>query len=128
MTNIKQLEAWDRENFFHPSIHLADFAHGKMPDRIITGGEGVYIHDMNGNKLLDGFAGLYCVIVGYGRSEVIDAIAEQAKQLAYYHSYVGHGTEASITLSKMILDRVPDIMSKVYLGYPVRMPMKPISR
>lgn len=116
MTDIKQLETWDRENFFHPSTHLAEFARGNLPDRIITGAEGVYINDMNGNKLLDGFAGLYCVNVGYGRSEVTDAIAEQAKQLAYYHSYVGHGTEASITLSKMILDRVPDNMSKVYFG------------
>ena len=65
---------------------------------------------------LDAFAGLYCVNVGYGHSEISDAIAEQAKELAYYHAYVGHGTEASITLSKMILDRAPSHMSKVYFG------------
>ncbi len=116
MTDRKQLDSWDRESFFHPSTHLADFAKGNIPNRIVTGAEGVYIHDIDGNKLLDGFAGLYCVNVGYGRKEVTDAIAEQANQLAYYHSYVGHGTEASITLSKMILDRVPDNMSKVYYG------------
>ena len=58
----------------------------------------MYIFDRNGNKLLDGFAGLYCVNIGYGRSEVSDAIARQAKKLSYYHSYVGHGTEASITI------------------------------
>ncbi len=116
MTDIKQLETWDRESFFHPSTHLADFSNGKMAERILTSGEGVYIHDMNGNRLLDGFAGLYCVNVGYGRQEVITAISEQAKKLAYYHSYAGHGTEASITLAKMILDRVPDYMSRVYFG------------
>src|SRR5690606_37720087 len=66
--------------------------------------------------LLDAFAGLYCVNVGYGRTEIADAIAEQARELAYYHAYVGHGTEASITLSKMILDRAPAGMSKVYFG------------
>ena len=38
------------------------------------------------------------------------------KELAYYHAYVGHGTEASITLAKMVLDRAPDHMSKVYFG------------
>lgn len=54
--------------------------------------------------------------VGYGRSEIAEAIAEQAHELAYYHSYVGHGTEASITLAKMILDRAPKGMSKVYFG------------
>lgn len=116
MTTKEQLNAWDRQNFFHPSTHLADFARGDLPNRIVTGGKGVYIDDNNGNTLLDGFAGLYCVNVGYGRSEVTDAIAEQAAQLAYYHAYVGHGTEASITLSKMILERAPDNMSKVYFG------------
>jgi L-2,4-diaminobutyrate transaminase len=110
------LEQWDRENFFHPSTHLADFARGEVPHRVITGGQGCHIEDRDGNRLLDAFAGLYCVNVGYGRTEIAEAIAEQAQELAYYHSYVGHGTEASITLAKMILDRAPDNMSKVYFG------------
>ena len=53
---------------------------------------------------------------GYGRAEIAEAISKQAHELAYYHAYVGHGTEASITLSKMVLDRAPDHMSKVYFG------------
>jgi L-2,4-diaminobutyrate transaminase len=116
MTTNDQMSQWDRENFFHPSTHLAQFARGDMPNRIVTGGEGVHITDRDGNKLLDAFAGLYCVNVGYGRQEIAEAIAKQAKELAYYHSYVGHGTEASITLSKMIMDRAPSNMSKVYYG------------
>ena len=110
------LEQWDRENFFHPSTHLAEFARGNIPHRVVTGGQGCFIEDRDGNRLLDAFAGLYCVNIGYGRTEVSEAIAKQAQELAYYHSYVGHGTEASITLSKMILDRAPDHMSKVYFG------------
>jgi len=110
------LEQWDRENFFHPSTHLAEFARGNVPQRVVTGGKGCYIEDRDGNRLLDAFAGLYCVNIGYGQTEVAEAIAAQASELAYYHSYVGHGTEASITLSKMILDRAPDHMSKVYFG------------
>lgn len=116
MLTNDQLAAWDRENFFHPSTHLANHARGDTPSRVITGGEGVYIEDRDGKRMLDAFAGLYCVNVGYGRQEIADAIAEQAKELAYYHAYVGHGTEASITLAKMILDRAPDHMSKVYFG------------
>ncbi len=116
MLKNDQLESWDRENFFHPSTHLADFARGDLPQRIIRTASGCFIEDRDGNKLLDGFAGLYCVNVGYGRQEIAEAIAAQARELAYYHSYVGHGTEASITLSKMILDRAPDHMSKVYFG------------
>ena len=116
MLRNDQLDQWDRENFFHPSTHLAQFARGEAPNRIVKGGSGSHIEDRDGNKLLDAFAGLYCVNVGYGRTEISDAIAEQARELAYYHAYVGHGTEASITLSKMILDRAPDHMSKVYFG------------
>jgi len=116
MLHNDQLDQWDRESFFHPSTHLAEFARGNLPQRIITGGSGSHIQDRDGNRLLDAFAGLYCVNVGYGRTDIADAIADQARELAYYHSYVGHGTEASITLAKMVLDRAPANMSKVYFG------------
>ncbi|WP_299892560.1 aspartate aminotransferase family protein [uncultured Ruegeria sp.] len=116
MLHNDQLEQWDRDTFFHPSTHLADFARGDLPQRLITGGSGCHILDRDGTRLLDAFAGLYCVNVGYGRTEIAEAIADQAKELAYYHSYVGHGTEASVTLAKMVLDRAPDHMSKVYFG------------
>jgi L-2,4-diaminobutyrate transaminase len=110
------LAEWDRENFFHPSTHLAQHARGETATRIIQTASGVHIQDRDGTRLLDAFAGLYCVNVGYGRPEIAEAIADQARELAYYHSYVGHGTEASITLAKMIMDRAPAHMSKVYFG------------
>ncbi len=116
MLTNDELAKWDRENFFHSSTHLAQHARGDTPTRVITKGEGVYIVDRDDRKMLDAFAGLYCVNVGYGRTEIAEAISKQAHELAYYHSYVGHGTEASITLSKMILDRAPANMSKVYFG------------
>ncbi|SFG27445.1 L-2,4-diaminobutyrate transaminase [Palleronia marisminoris] len=116
MQTNDQLAKWDRESFFHPSTHLAQFARGEAPQRIVTGGKGVFIEDRDGNRLLDAFAGLYCVNVGYGRTEIADAIAKQAHELAYYHAYVGHGTEAAITLAHMVLERAPANMSKVYFG------------
>ncbi|MBR9894533.1 aspartate aminotransferase family protein [bacterium] len=116
MLTNDQLGKWDRESFFHPSTHLGQFARGEAPQRIVTGGEGVYITDRDGNRLLDGFAGLYCVNVGYGRTQISEAIAKQAHELAYYHAYAGHGSEASITLAKMVMDRTPDHMARVYFG------------
>ncbi|MDE0054305.1 MAG: aminotransferase class III-fold pyridoxal phosphate-dependent enzyme [Gammaproteobacteria bacterium] len=111
-----QLERWDRDHFFHPSTHLGQFARGELAQRVVTGGKGVYLHDSNGNRFLDAFAGLYCVNAGYGRPEIVRAIAEQAEALAYYHAYMGHGTEVSIELAKMIIERAPDNMSRVYFG------------
>jgi L-2,4-diaminobutyrate transaminase len=111
-----ELDAFDRDHFFHPSTHMGAHARGETPNRIIAGGEGVYITDTNGRVSLDAFAGLYCVNVGYGRRKIADAIAAQARELAYYHAYVGHGTEASIRLARMIVERAPKGMSRVYFG------------
>jgi L-2,4-diaminobutyrate transaminase len=111
-----ELNAWDRDHFFHPSTHMAQHARGETPNRIITGAEGVYIVDRHGKRSLDAFAGLYCVNVGYGRTRITDAIAEQAAALSYYHAYVGHGSEPSIRLAKMIIDRAPEGMSRVFFG------------
>ncbi|PUB14892.1 aspartate aminotransferase family protein [Yoonia sediminilitoris] len=111
-----QLSQWDHDHFFHPSTHLGQFARREMGNRIITGANGVHITDREGKSSLDAFAGLYCVNVGYGRTEIADAIAAQAHELAYYHSYVGHGTEASITLSRMVAERAPEGLNHVYYG------------
>lgn len=111
-----QLTQWDHDHFFHPSTHLGQFARREMGNRIITGGSGARITDREGRSSLDAFAGLYCVNVGYGRPEIAEAIAKQARELAYYHSYVGHGCEASITLSKMVAERAPEGMNHVYYG------------
>ncbi len=116
MLTNDELAKWDRESFFHPSTNLGQFARGEGAQRIVKGAEGVHIIDRDGNRLLDGFAGLYCVNVGYGRTEIADAIAAQARELAYYHAYAGHGSEAAITLAKMVMDRAPDGMARVYFG------------
>src|SRR5436190_22534901 len=67
-------ETIDRARVFHPSTHLAQFARGEAPSRIVTGGQGITILDRDGRRSLDAFAGLYCVNVGYGRTEIADAI------------------------------------------------------
>ena len=59
MLKNDMLEKWDRENFFHPSTHLAEFARGEAPQRVISTGQGSHITDREGNRLLDAFAGLY---------------------------------------------------------------------
>lgn len=111
-----ELAAWDRDHFFHPSTHMGMHARGETPTRVMAGGQGVYVTDTTGRTSLDAFAGLYCVNVGYGRMEIADAIAKQARELAFYHAYAGHGTEVSIRLAKMIIDRAPVGMSRVYFG------------
>lgn len=111
-----EIAAWDRDCLLHPTTHVANHARGDVPGHIMTGGEGVYVIDRDGNKLLDAFAALYCVNAGYGRSEIADAMSNQAHKLAYFHSFAGNGNEPAIRLAKMIMDRAPDHMARVYFG------------
>lgn len=106
----------DRQNIFHASTHLKQYAQGEIKGRIITGAQGIRIKDSTGIELIDAFAGLYCVNIGYGRIEMAEALYEQAKKLAYYHTYVGHSNEALIELSDRIIKMAPAGMSKVYYG------------
>jgi L-2,4-diaminobutyrate transaminase len=114
--DTKKLLEIDRKNVFHASTHLKQYASGEIPGRIITGGKGMRITDSEGVELLDAFAGLYCVNIGYGRTEMAEAIYEQAKKLAYYHTYAGHTNEALVELSERIITMAPAGMSKVYYG------------
>ena len=114
--HINDISTTDREYVFHPSTHLGQFERGEIPNRIMTGGSGVYVSDRDGKRSLDAFAGLYCVNIGYGRTEIADAIHAQALKLSYYHSYVGHSNEQIIQLSRRIVDMAGMGMSKVYYG------------
>jgi L-2,4-diaminobutyrate transaminase len=114
--SLEHLFAEDRAHFMHPSTHAHDHASGALPGKIVTGAKGIRIEDHQGKTYIDAFAGLYCVNIGYGRIEVAEAIYEQAKKLAYYHTYVGHSTDAIIELSSRIVAWSPEGMKKVYYG------------
>ena len=117
MLDIDQIVAQDRATVLHPFTPLRDHASGASgPPTIVTGGHGIRIRDANGREYLDGFAGLYCVNIGYGRTEVADAIARQAHQLAYYHTYAGHTTEGLARLSARLVAMAPGEPSKVFYG------------
>ncbi|AHG49207.1 aminotransferase (plasmid) [Rhizobium leguminosarum bv. trifolii CB782] len=106
----------DRRTVLHPFTYLKNYAAGETDPTIVETGKGVRIRDASGREYLDGFAGLYCVNVGYGRTEVAEAIARQAYKLAYYHSYAGHTTEELARLSDRLVRMAPGNMSKVFYG------------
>ncbi|MEQ1956619.1 aspartate aminotransferase family protein [Mesorhizobium sp. CN2-181] len=115
--SLTQIAEMDRNAVLHPFTQLKDFASGKLGDpTIVETGKGIRIQDARGNQLIDGFAGLYCVNIGYGRPEVAEAISRQAYRLAYYHSYAAHTTEELAILSDRLVRMAPGRMSKVFYG------------
>ena len=114
---IDTLSRMDQAATLHPFTPVRAFEENEMgAPRIVETGEGIRITDANGVTSIDGFSGLYCVNIGYGRQEVAEAIADQARKLAYYHSYAGHTTEALAKLSNRLISMAPEGMSKVFYG------------
>lgn len=70
--------------------------------RIITHAEGCYIHDGDGNRILDGMAGLWCVNVGYGREELVEIAAEQMRTLPFYNTFFKTATAPGVELAARI--------------------------
>ena len=115
--NPAEIAALDRASVLHPFTQLKEYASGKAGDpTIIDSAKGIRIKDANGREYIDGFAGLYCVNIGYGRTEVAEAIARQAHKLAYYHTYAAHTTEELAILSDRLVRMAPGRMSKVFYG------------
>jgi len=108
------LEEMDKQSFLHPYTPLAD--HLKNGPRIIDSANGVRVTDTKGKEYIDAMAGLWCVNIGWGRDEVADAIADQARKIAYYHSFASMANEPSIRLADRLIRLLPDNMSKVFFG------------
>ena len=115
--NTAKIAALDKASVLHPFTQLKDFATGKLGDpTIVETGKGIRIKDATGREYIDGFAGLYCVNIGYGRTEAAEAISRQAYRLAYYHSYAAHTTDELAILSDRLVRMAPGKMSKVFYG------------
>lgn len=100
--NLKQR---DSAHYLHPFTDTKDLA--TTGARVITRGQGVYIWDSDGNKILDGMSGLWCVNVGYGRQQLVDAAAKQMTELPYYNSFFNTSVIPAIELAEVMTAITP---------------------
>jgi adenosylmethionine-8-amino-7-oxononanoate aminotransferase len=82
----------------------------------IVAAEGAYVTDSEGNRLLDGIGGLWCVNVGHGRPEIAQAVADQLRQLDYYSTFYNLTHPAAAELSDKIAALAPGALNHVYFG------------
>src|SRR3990167_9088718 len=110
-----QTQQWQAMSRDH---HLAPFSdYQQLSDtgpRIITNADGVYLWDSEGNKILDGMAGLWCVAIGYGRDELADAASKQMKQLPFYNTFFMTAHPPVLELAKTIAEIAPAGMNHVF--------------
>lgn len=84
---------------------------------VIDHAEGVYVFDEDGRRYLDAHAALWLVNVGYGRREIIEAMARQAEKLSWFSSFGGFANRPSIELAERLIDLFkPDGMASVFLS------------
>jgi len=83
-----------------------------QPPLEVASAEGCYVFDSEGRRYLDGMAGLFCVNVGYGRQEIVDAVAAQMSQLAYYPLTQSHGPAAQ--LGGRLAELLPPGLNRVF--------------
>lgn len=102
----------DRAHYFHPVIPIR--AHEERGVTILQSGKGVFLTDIEGNELLDGFAGLWCVNAGYGHEAVVEAAAEQMRRLPYAKGYFHFGSEPAIELAAKLAELSPGDLDDVF--------------
>lgn len=104
----------DVASYLHPYTNHA--THEQTGPHIITGGDGIYVTDDSGHKLIEGMAGLWCTSLGFSEKRLVDAATKQLNILPYYHTFASKSTNPAIDLAEKLLEIAPVPMSKVFFA------------
>ena len=114
-SDVERWRELDRRHHLHPfTDNRALWAEGGT--RIITHAEGVYIYEASGRRLLDSFAGLWCMALGYGRKELADVASKQMLELPFYNTFFKCTTPPVIALADAIAGLTPEGLDHVFFA------------
>ena len=105
-------QALDRQHYLHPFTDYKALA--AKGARVIVKAEGCYLFDSEGQRILDGMAGLWCVNVGYGRRELAEAAYRQLLELPYYNSFFQTAHPPAIELARQLVELTPPQFNRVF--------------
>ncbi|OIN11010.1 aspartate aminotransferase family protein [Oceanisphaera psychrotolerans] len=109
--DTQELRQQDSRHHLHPFTDTKELGDNS---RIITRAEGIYIYDSEGNRILDAMAGLWCVNLGYGRQELVDAAQQQMQELPYYNNFFKTAHPPAIKLAKKLTELAPEHINHVF--------------
>ncbi len=96
------LRQLDSAHYLHPFTD-----HGALRDRgarVMVRGDGIYLWDSDGHKIIDGMSGLWCVNVGYGRASMTQAVARQMDILPFYNSFFNTTNVPAVMLAAQLVE------------------------
>jgi L-2,4-diaminobutyrate transaminase len=106
-----ELERLDQHDVLHGFSMLQ--AQSTSNVVVVDHASGLSVIDRNGREFLDAAGGLWCVNVGYGRTEIADLAAAQMRKLSFFHSFGNYSNEALVRLSERLLRLAPEGMARV---------------
>jgi putrescine aminotransferase len=110
--DVADLAAKDKAHMIHPWVDLGLV---KSSDPlIIAEAEGAYVYNAQGQRMIDGIGGMWCVNVGYGRDEIAQAIADQARKLAYFSPFGIIGNPPAINFAHRLTQYAPGDLKHVF--------------
>ena len=104
----------DIKNLFHPATNLK--AHEGAEPLILEKGDGIYVYDKDGNKYIEGLAGLWCNALGFGNQDLVETAANQMQKYAYGSLFASKSHEPAIMLSEKLVEMSPYDSGKVFFG------------
>lgn len=113
LPQLAALDAADRAHLIHPVSPWR--LHEQRGPTVLASGRGAWLTDANGNEVLDAFAGLWCVNIGYGQESVVQAAAGQMRRLPYATGYFHFSSEPAIRLAEKLAQLAPGSLNHVYL-------------
>jgi putrescine aminotransferase len=111
----EELKAENARHLLHPMTHPGTVR--EAPPDIIVRGDGSWIWDVDGHRLIDGVGGLWCANLGFGRKEIRDAIVAQLDELPFYNTFRGANHPRAIELSQRLVNLMePDGVGAVHFS------------
>ncbi|MCY3982506.1 MAG: aspartate aminotransferase family protein [Roseovarius sp.] len=107
-----ELQALDAAHHLHPFTNGNELKNTGV--RVVTRADGVMLTDSDGNTYLDAMAGLWCVNLGYGRSELADAAARQMRELPYSNTFFQTSHVPAISLANRLAELAPHDLNNVF--------------
>jgi 4-aminobutyrate--pyruvate transaminase len=104
----------DIENLFHPATNLV--VHEDKDPLILNKGEGIYVYDIQGNRYIEGLAGLWCNALGFGNESLVETAANQMQKFGYGSLFASKSHEPAIMLSEKLIEMSPYQEGKVFFG------------
>lgn len=112
--SLEQLQSKDAAHHLHPFTDHKDLR--TAGSRMIVRADGPFVYDTQGNEILDGMAGLWCVNIGYGRKELADVAYAQMQELPYYNSFFRCTTPTPVLLAEKLASIAPGHINQVFFG------------